>query len=52
MNWSSSQVTEDVFHLLKDDYNLESRGVVVVKGKGEMNTYFLLSKKPIVLEED
>ncbi|NEO25429.1 MAG: adenylate/guanylate cyclase, partial [Kamptonema sp. SIO4C4] len=39
------QVTEAVYQVLKDDYILEARGTVDVKGKGEMNTYWLLGKK-------
>ena len=38
-------VTESVRIRLADDYNFESRGTVELKGKGAMNTYFLLGKK-------
>lgn len=34
-------VTEDTARLLKDSYELEPRGEIVVKGKGPMRTWFL-----------
>ncbi len=40
----SIQVTEDTYARLKDAYLFESRGEIDVKGKGKMNTYFLLEK--------
>jgi class 3 adenylate cyclase len=39
------QVTESTYERLQDSYLFEERGVIQVKGKGEMTTYFLLSKK-------
>ena len=39
----SIQVSEVTYELLKESYNLESRGLVEIKGKGEVNTYFLKS---------
>ncbi|XP_072543344.1 adenylate cyclase type 1b isoform X2 [Salminus brasiliensis] len=38
------QVTEDVYRLLQNDYDLVCRGNVSVKGKGQMLTYFLEGK--------
>ena len=38
------QVTEDTYHRLKDQFLLEERGIIDVKGKGEMLTYFLKSR--------
>ncbi|NEO88168.1 MAG: adenylate/guanylate cyclase domain-containing protein [Spirulina sp. SIO3F2] len=35
------QVTEEVYAVLKDQYHLEKRGGITIKGKGEMQTYFL-----------
>uniref|UniRef100_A0AAY4DWS8 Adenylate cyclase type 1 n=1 Tax=Denticeps clupeoides TaxID=299321 RepID=A0AAY4DWS8_9TELE len=38
------QVTEDVYRMLKVNYDLVCRGKISVKGKGEMLTYFLEGK--------
>ena len=38
------QVTEATYHRLKDRYTFETRGVVDVKGKGEMPVYLLLGR--------
>ena len=40
-------MTEEVYLPLKDIYDFRCRGRVSVKGKGEMITYFLLSRKPL-----
>lgn len=39
------QVTEITYKRLKDRYLFEERGVIQVKGKGRMTTYFLKGKK-------
>ena len=39
------QVTEVTYQHIKDTYDLIQRGRVMVKGKGEMNTYWLIGKK-------
>ncbi|MBE9125044.1 MULTISPECIES: adenylate/guanylate cyclase domain-containing protein [unclassified Coleofasciculus] len=39
------QVTEKTYKRLKDRYLFEERGVIQVKGKGRMTTYFLKGKK-------
>ncbi len=39
------QVTAATYQLLKHKYLFEERGAIAVKGKGEMETYFLLGKK-------
>jgi adenylate cyclase len=39
------QITEDTYELIKDDFICEPRGVITVKGKGEMNVWYLLEKK-------
>ncbi|MCL1475455.1 adenylate/guanylate cyclase domain-containing protein [Argonema antarcticum] len=41
------QVSASTFELLKDKYLLEERGVIQVKGKGEMTTYLLISRKAL-----
>ncbi|CAB1317401.1 unnamed protein product, partial [Coregonus sp. 'balchen'] len=41
--WGNT-VTEDVYRILGDNYDLVCRGKVSVKGKGEMLTYFLEGK--------
>lgn len=39
------QVTESTYQSLQGKYRLEERGVIQVKGKGEMMTYFLKGKR-------
>lgn len=39
------QVSEATYHLLKADFLLQERGVVPVKGKGEMRVYYLLGRR-------
>ncbi|HEY9297401.1 MAG TPA: adenylate/guanylate cyclase domain-containing protein [Phormidium sp.] len=39
------QVTEKIYELLCDRYNFQLRGLIHVKGKGEMITYLLTGKK-------
>lgn len=44
----SIQVSEFTYQLLKYDYVFEERGMITIKGKGEMKAYILKSKiKPI-----
>jgi class 3 adenylate cyclase len=38
------QVTERTYRRLRDGYRFERRGVVPVKGKGEMTTWFLIGR--------
>jgi class 3 adenylate cyclase len=42
---SCIQVTQVTYERLRDNYLFEERGVIQVKGKGEMMTYLLISKK-------
>ncbi|MGB7274630.1 MAG: adenylate/guanylate cyclase domain-containing protein, partial [Geitlerinemataceae cyanobacterium] len=39
------QVSQETRDRLQDKYILEERGEICVKGKGNMTTYFLTSKK-------
>lgn len=39
------QVTDTTYEILKNDYILEPRGTIPVKGRGEMMTYWLMSRK-------
>ncbi len=39
------QVSDATYELLKDGYEFESRGTIRVKGKGTMQTYFLLGRR-------
>jgi adenylate cyclase len=40
----SIQLTPATYELIRDEFVCEPRGVVSVKGKGEMNTYILLAR--------
>jgi adenylate cyclase len=39
------QVTKDVYHLLKQEYTFQRRGVLQIKGKGEMLVYLLKGRR-------
>lgn len=39
------QITQTTYNLLHNEYLFENRGIIKVKGKGEMNTYFLTGRK-------
>jgi adenylate cyclase len=41
----SIQVIEMTYELIRDRFVCEPRGVISVKGKGNMNTYLLLARK-------
>ncbi len=41
----SIQVTQVTYERLRENYLFEERGVIQVKGKGEMTTYLLIGKK-------
>ena len=40
-----TQLTESAYDRLKDAYVCEERGTIIVKGKGNMKTYFLIEKR-------
>ena len=40
------QVTRPTYELLRDEFELESRGTVPIKGKGEVETWYLVGRKP------
>jgi adenylate cyclase len=39
------QISRDTYNLLKDEFICEPRGTVLVKGKGEMETWYLTGEK-------
>ena len=39
------QVSQQAYSLLKDQYHLEPRGNITVKGKGDLPTYELIRKR-------
>ena len=39
------QVTEATYNLLKDSFDFEDRGIIDVKGKGDMHVYILAGRK-------
>ncbi len=40
------QVTQETYELLKDKFLFEERGLIEIKGKGQMKTYFLKARQP------
>src|SRR6185312_10447587 len=41
------QVPETIYERLKDDFVLQARGSIDVKGKGVMRTWYLVGRKPV-----
>jgi adenylate cyclase len=41
------QVSQDIYERLRDEFDLEPRGEIDVKGKGMMPTWFLLARKQL-----
>lgn len=39
------QIAKGAYDLMKDDFDCESRGKIEVKGKGELETWFLIARK-------
>ena len=44
------QISESTYELLKDEFECERRGPVAIKGKGEMETWYLLSRRAEVAQ--
>jgi guanylate cyclase len=40
------QVTQATYELLRDEFELERRGPVSIKGKGEIETWYLVGRRP------
>src|SRR5256714_10389274 len=40
------QITHETYELLKDEFTCEPRGTILVKGKGEMETWYLVGPRP------
>lgn len=41
----SIQLTGVTYHLLQDKYLLKERGLIPIKGKGEVTTYIITGRK-------
>jgi adenylate cyclase len=41
------QISQSAYERLKDQFVLEARGEIEVKGKGSMQTWFLVGRKPL-----
>lgn len=41
----SVQMSAATYELIREDFDCEPRGVISVKGKGDMETYFLTSRR-------
>jgi guanylate cyclase len=39
------QITRATFELLKDEFQCEPRGTVSIKGKGDMETWYLVGRR-------
>jgi class 3 adenylate cyclase len=40
------QITRETFELIQDEFTCEPRGKVMVKGKGELETWYLVGLRP------
>jgi guanylate cyclase len=40
------QITRETYELIKDEFTCEPRGTVMVKGKGELETWYLVGLRP------
>lgn len=39
------QVSQTIFNCLKEDYHFQERGIILIKGRGLMTTYWLVDRK-------
>jgi class 3 adenylate cyclase len=46
------QVTAETYERLRNEFLFEDRGVISVKGKGEMTTYLLKAKKTAIFDRN
>ena len=44
LNFFSLKVMKETADLLEKDFNCEKRGTVFIKGKGNIETYFIIDK--------
>jgi adenylate cyclase len=45
------QVTRATYELLKDEFEFEPRGTIEVKGKGEVETWYLVGRRSVASPE-
>jgi class 3 adenylate cyclase len=41
------QITREIYEQVKDEFQCEPRGRVAIKGKGEMETWFLVGRRAV-----
>jgi guanylate cyclase len=39
------QITQSTYELIKDEFECVPRGMIEIKGKGDMETWFLVGRK-------
>ena len=49
-NEGAIQISSTTYELIRDDFVCERRGMIEVKGKDEMETYFLVGRRPDRIE--
>ena len=42
---SRIQITQETYELLADEFECESRGTIAVKGKGDVETWYLIGRR-------
>ena len=43
--WSSVQITRATYELLADEFECEARGTIAVKGKGDVEVWYLVGPR-------